>query len=285
MRHVISLSTIPPRFHQIGPTLRSLVRQTSRPEAVELYIPRSYRRFPEWGGGLPDVPEGVTIVRVDEDLGPATKVVPAALAWRGKGVELLYLDDDHVAPASWADRCLDLRRKHPDTVLCASGNLLGPLGRPPNPDLRRPRAVLARPGNEQFRYHLQRLVSAAMGNGSERFRPRYRMLDRSGHVDVAEGLGGVMIRPEFLDDMARHVPAVIWSVDDIWLSGHYERLGIPIWADRSLNLLRKVGAVTATAPLFRAEIDGLNRDDANRACIDHMRATYGIWGGVADQRT
>ena len=80
MRHVITLSTIPPRFAGIGPALRSLVAQRSRPEAVELYIPRSYRRFPDWGGGLPEVPEGVRIVRVDEDLGPATKILPAARA-------------------------------------------------------------------------------------------------------------------------------------------------------------------------------------------------------------
>ena len=38
MRHVITLSTIPPRFAGIGPALRSLVAQRSRPEAVELTI-------------------------------------------------------------------------------------------------------------------------------------------------------------------------------------------------------------------------------------------------------
>ena len=96
MRHVITLSTIPPRFSQIGPTLRSLVRQRARPEAVELYIPQSYRRFPQWGGALPEVPDGVTIIRVEEDLGPATKILPAAKAYRGQGVELIYGDDDRV---------------------------------------------------------------------------------------------------------------------------------------------------------------------------------------------
>ena len=39
--------------------------------------------FVQPGGGLPEVPEGVRIVRVEEDLGPATKVLPAAQAWRG----------------------------------------------------------------------------------------------------------------------------------------------------------------------------------------------------------
>ena len=92
MRYVISLSTIPPRFASVGPCLNALLRQTARPEAVELYIPHSYRRFPQWGGGLPEVPAGVTIVRVDEDLGPATKILPAARAWRGQDVELFFVN-------------------------------------------------------------------------------------------------------------------------------------------------------------------------------------------------
>jgi hypothetical protein len=73
-RYVISLSAIPPRFAHLGPVLDSLLRQRPRAEAVLLYIPKSYRRFPEWDGALPDVPEGVEIRRVEEDLGPATKL-------------------------------------------------------------------------------------------------------------------------------------------------------------------------------------------------------------------
>ncbi len=90
MRHIISLTAIPPRFADLGLTLHSLLRQKSRPEAVELWIPHSYRRFPQWGGGLPDVPEGVTLRRVDVDYGPATKVLPALRERRGQAVEILY---------------------------------------------------------------------------------------------------------------------------------------------------------------------------------------------------
>jgi hypothetical protein len=66
MRYVISLSSIPPRFDQIGPVLTSLVRQSIRPLAVELWIPTRYRRFPDWDGRLPEVPEGVTIRRPEQ---------------------------------------------------------------------------------------------------------------------------------------------------------------------------------------------------------------------------
>ena len=287
MRHVISLSTIPPRFDKIGPTLAALVRQRSRPEAVELYIPRSYRRFPQWGGGLPEVPHGVTIVRVDEDLGPATKVLPAARSWRGQGVVLLFLDDDHVAAPSWAGRHLRLRRQHPEAALCASGSTLERMGAAPNPGRRLPHGVVAPDGVEQLGFQLRRLAAVALEplRGKPLLRPAFRRLDRSGYVDIAEGVGGVSLLPEAFDDAVWQIPPVLWTVDDVWLSGHLERRGIPIWADQSLNLVRKVGAIDATHALYRATIEGANREQANLACVNHMRQAYGIWGGMAAQST
>ena len=254
---------------------------------MELYIPRSYRRFPQWGGGLPEVPEGVTIVRVDEDLGPATKILPAARAWRGQDVVLLYLDDDHCAAPGWAGRHLRLRRRHPEAALCASGSTLERMGAAPNPGRGIPHGVVAPDGVEQLGFQLRRLAAVLLEpvRGKSPLRPSFRRLDRSGHVDIAEGVGGVSLRPEAFDDAAWSIPPVLWAVDDVWLSGHLERRGVPIWADQSLNLVRKVGAIDATHALYRATIEGANREQANLACVNHMRQAYGIWGGVADQST
>ncbi|MDX5351404.1 MAG: glycosyltransferase family 2 protein, partial [Paracoccaceae bacterium] len=246
MRHVITLSTIPPRFQQIGPTLASLVRQRSRPEAVELYIPRSYRRFPQWGGGLPDVPEGVKIVRVDEDLGPATKILPAARKWRGQAVELLYVDDDHHYAPNWAERFLAVRREHPDAAVCAAATSLERMGRPWCAPRAEPRAIMAPGFPEQLGFHLRRLGKAVGGRflpsptGQPRLLAQFRKLDRSGYADIAEGYAGVALRPDFLDEEAFIIPPVIWSVDDVWLSGHLARRGIAIWAERRLNLARAI---------------------------------------------
>jgi hypothetical protein len=291
MRHVISLSTIPPRFSQLGPALTSLVRQTSRPEAVELYIPRHYRRFPQWGGGLPDVPEGVTIVRVDEDLGPATKALPAARAWRGQDVVLLYCDDDTFYHRDWAARFLAVQRAHPGEAICASGTTLERMGRPWTEARRGPRAEYAPPFPKQFGFQLRRLARVAFGGlggrGAERLKllPQFRKLVRSGYADIAEGFAGVAVRPDFLDDAAFSLPPVVWSVDDVWLSGHLARQDIPIWADQSLNLAQAIIPLSRTLPLYAAVIEGADRRAANQACIDYMRQTYGIWGGVADQST
>ena len=286
MRHVISLSTIPPRFDTIGQTLRSLLAQSLRAEAVELCIPASYRRFPGWDGALPDVPEGITIRRVEQDLGPATKVLPSARAWRGTGVELLYVDDDHVFAPTWVARSLALRRAHPGAAVCAAGYRLEAYGGQPNPDLAAPQARPAKPFPLQFGYQVRRLMAALDGRrDGGALQQSWAKLDRSGHVDIAAGFGGVALRPEFLDEAAWQIPPVIWAVDDIWLSGHLARKGIAIWADRSLNLARTCLQVSRAEALYHARIDGADRRAANLACIEHMRRTYGIWGGVAAQST
>lgn len=287
MRQIITLTTIPPRFGKTGETLQTLLSQRLPAERIELYIPRHYRRFPDWGGSLPEVPAGVTIVRVDEDLGPATKILPAARAWTGQAVDLIYVDDDRRYGPDLTRVALDLRKEHPDAALCATGFSVRNRYGYDVPDRRKPRAVqTVNPRfslDYQFRNALADLRHRLFG-GPPPLTP-VKLLARSGYVDVAQGYGGVAVRPEFLDEIAHAIPPVLWAVDDVWLSGMLERRGIPIWADRRLFGVRKLEAVSEIEPLFRAVIDGAARDTADRACIDYFRKTYGIWGGVATQRT
>lgn len=286
MRHIITLSTIPPRFAEVGLTLQSLLCQKSRPEAIELYIPSAYRRFPEWGGGLPNVPAGVTIRRVDEDLGPATKILPAARAWRGQDVELIYVDDDRTYGPDWARRYLRLRRNHPRTALCGVGFCLGERYGYKVPDDRQPSMLSAREAFFTFPYQFARIATQLRSSlGLSGKQPIARFVGRSGYAQIAEGFGGVMVRPEYFEDDALSIPPALWAVDDIWLSGMMARGGISVWADRKLSDVSTETVAGRAHPLFEAVIDGLDRHQANRACIDYFRATYGIWGGVAAQST
>lgn len=287
MRHIITLSSIPPRFGDIGLALASLLTQKSRPEAVELYIPQSYRRFPQWGGGLPAVPDGVRIIRTDADLGPATKILPAAKAYRGQDVELLFCDDDHVYLPDWADRFLAARKEHPEAAICAAMTNVESMGRAWRAKGPLPRAVRATNKDHQFGLLCRRLVRPFLPRSSvsRRLYPFHHLIKRSGYADILEGYAGAALRPEFLDDLAYVIPPVIWAVDDVWVSGHLARRGIPIWADTRLNRNRLVTAIGQTTPLLRAVIEGAGREQANLACIDYMRDTYGIWGGEAVQST
>ena len=53
---IITLTSIPPRFELIGPTLETLLAQRGI-AAVELSLPYHYTRFPDWDGTLPAIVE------------------------------------------------------------------------------------------------------------------------------------------------------------------------------------------------------------------------------------
>ena len=91
---IISLTTIPPRMAMIGPTLRALLAQTANVSEIRLNIARKYRRFDFDPATIPSYPEGIRVCLVDEDFGPATKVLPTVRAHAGEDVEILFCDDD-----------------------------------------------------------------------------------------------------------------------------------------------------------------------------------------------
>jgi hypothetical protein len=108
---IISLTSIPPRFQVLKPTLNSLVQQGA--DAVILALPKRYRSH-LFDGGLPDVPDGVTILRTEEDFGPATKLL--ASVQRHPTQRILYCDDDVIYAPGWL-RAFEAAA--PDAVICA----------------------------------------------------------------------------------------------------------------------------------------------------------------------
>ncbi|MCB1338041.1 MAG: hypothetical protein KDK10_11535 [Maritimibacter sp.] len=101
---VISLTAIPPRFGQLPWVLAGLLAQGA--DAVALTIPRRYARFD--AAPLPLLPEGVTLVETETDLGPAGKLTAAAGAF--PGADLLICDDDWRYGKGWAEALRAARR-------------------------------------------------------------------------------------------------------------------------------------------------------------------------------
>ena len=219
-RLILSLTTVPPRFPYVHENLAALKRQNAQIDAINLYVARKYRRFEYDPKDLPTVPEGVTLRLIDEDLGPATKVLPACRDYRGQDVRILFCDDDKVYDENWAQRFVDAAQAHPDCAICEEGSLLNTFyyaadawqsARNPKPGYRK----------KDFFYRLRRAASLGMWKPSKTV--------SSGYVDILEGWGGVMVRPDFFDDASFDIPDVLWTVDDVCLSGCLERRGIPIW--------------------------------------------------------
>lgn len=264
----VSLSTIPPRFDSLNDTLESLLQQDSPPDAVLLWIPRAYRRFPDWDGRLPEVPTGVKICRCETDLGPATKVLPAIHAYHGEDAEIVLCDDDRIYPPDWLSSIRRVAAERPGhCIAVAGGDLPGDIGRPTRPATRQPR--INRTSTSELGQALTE-IGRLLSGGSATKRS-------SGFADLLYGFAGALVRPDFFAPDVFDIPPVLWAVDDVWLSGHLERRGIPIWVETAIPRPLPRPDVMALASLLDAEIENHNRDEANRACVDYFRHTYSIW--------
>ncbi len=276
---VISLSSIPSRFAALERVLASLCAQDAAGLSIELYLPRRYRRFPDHDGTLPRVPPGVELVLVDEDLGPATKILHAVERHRDSDPPILYCDDDVLYAPDWARRLLEAHRAHPAAAVAAAGLNLDALGLD-LPAVDGPRAVLQRRARD-WRYMAARAVQIVRYGGAARVPPEVkairRLVRRSGRIDIAEGYGGVVVRPSFFDAAVRDIPPVLWSVDDVWLSGNLARRGVPILAIADAARLRFLAEHQGPDALHRATIEGAGRFEANRRCAIHMRENFGAW--------
>lgn len=262
---IVSLSSIPPRFDGLAPTLASILQQRLPVREIRLNIPRTYRRFPEWDGSLPDVPEGVTIHRCEDDLGPASKVLPTARDFRGRDVDILFCDDDKIYDQNWHGRFKAQAALRPDTCIVEAGETFPDIADTHRPADRLPRVVRR---EKNLKYRLFRISTLGL------IKPNQYM--RSGYVDQISGWAGVLVRPDWFAEEAFDIPDILWTVDDPWLSGHLELKGIPIWLNAPLRQTRSadIGNVHA---LLNYTDSGHGRVEADLAAIDHFRSRFGIW--------
>ena len=266
MKTIISLTSIPSRFPSLGPTLSSLVAQGA--DEVRLYIPTAYRRFPAWDGHLPDVPDGVQIVRCAEDLGPATKVLPAVRDFQGQDVQILFCDDDCILPKDWAPKLFRVQRKH-------SENVVAVYARPAYLERRLPIDLPYAwqiPLKYDFPYRFMRLMHKLFHVSPPKRRPFWI----SGYGDVFFGAGGVVVRPHFFDESDYQIPEVAWFVDDVWLSAAVARKSIKIYCPAFFPL-PGTNESTAVDALLDFTQAGVGRDESNHNASKYCRDKFGIW--------
>ncbi len=269
MKRIISLSSVPPRFSFLGPTLKSLALQQDVDE-VRLYIPETYHRFPEYTGNLPDVPDGVTICRIKEDLGPATKVLPAAQDFRGQDVQLLFCDDDLIYPKGWANKLFRAQAKRPHVAIATVGRIYATpssVGKSKN----QPRARHLQ-HHQDLIYRTAWLMHRLFGFR----RPFWRPTIFPGYIDILFGVGGVVIRPNFFDDESMVIPEEVWAVDDVWLSAQLARKNIAIYSPWRFPCADS-GEQSNYASLLGSEFGGKDRQQLNQSAIALCQEKYGVW--------
>ncbi|WP_299353666.1 hypothetical protein [uncultured Shimia sp.] len=283
--YIVSLSSIPPRFPELARSLDSLLAQSVPPERVILYLSQNYARFPDWDGQLPEVPKGVEIRIVDEDYGPATKLLPALREFAGQDIDILFCDDDQIYQPYLAEDLLKGRADHPDACIAASGMQDYP---PLDPNQRRvfshrPRMKhLWKKTNIRFLLHLFGLYLLGKVTGKTYPEPLRRKVLRAGYADGFEGWMGVLVRPGFFSEEVFDIPDFARPVDDVWLSGQATRMGHPPWVvgglfERPLMPLSTENHDNETA-LHRSVFAGVHRSQSNIDTARYFQKTFGIWG-------
>lgn len=279
---IISLSSIPPRFPYLGEVFASLLQQSAQIAEIRLYVPRAYKRFPDWDGTPPEVPAPVRLIRVDEDFGPATKILHAARDLHGTGQPILFCDDDRVYRRSWAEGLLQAHAAKPDCCIAVSGWHMHKILKRPEPfALPGPRASFDMPVRDAlFRYGTQlwrwqrRLLKTGLRP------PLQTNVAVAGHVEILRGYAGVLVLPEFFDAPCFDIPEDIWMVDDIWISGHMARQGIPVWVLEGQKICALAQSEEIEA-LHASVFGGANRQASNRRAAQYFQETYGVWTDAA----
>ncbi len=263
---IVSLTSIPPRFKHLPAVIESLAAQSVKPDRIELYLPRAYRREEFNSAEMPALPSlsgACEIIRVDTDYGPATKILPSVSRHQGTQARLVYCDDDKIFHPLWLETLLNSAEDHPDCVIANSGQSSARF------------EAKCRWMRRGLVYRLLRLLSLGQWKPI-RSRKHYK-------DDIAEGCNGVLIRPDFIDEAAFDIPDILWTVDDVWLSGIYQKNGRPLMLTGAQTKIisgeifddgEKVGRQHA---LFRMVYKGHNRISANAACIRYMRQKFGVF--------
>ncbi|PPQ30565.1 hypothetical protein CCR94_12195 [Rhodoblastus sphagnicola] len=258
--HILSLTSTPPRFQYLPRFFANLMRQRAKPDRIELNIPINYRRFQGEAPTLPGLPDYVNVMRVDDDLGPATKVLPTAARWRDRNPFIVFCDDDQFYDKDWFGRLVELSRRRPADAICEQGGFLSSGSHL----RRRPSAIERLREIKNLKYRLKRLATF-LGLADSR-----RQFEQSGYVDLLHGYGGVCIRPNQFPAEAWSIPPNMFTEDDFWLSGMLNLNNVGIWLNAESKKPSVFRASSKKDPLMQI-------NSAEHRCAEYMMQTYGVW--------
>ena len=245
-RVIASLSTVPDRIDNLGPTIRSLLKQTRPPDEIVLAIPefsiREQRPYavPKYISRLPRV----RVLRCSDDWGPATKFIGAIqdeLAAGRENTLIMVVDDDRLYPRDALETYLYYSEQLPNAALCFRG--------------------AAMPSTFDW-------DDAKMIHAKDLREPR--------PVAVITGCGSYFVRPRFFDqslwDYSR-APAVAFYIDDIWISAWLSRRGVKRYVVPASAMMRSVRRQRRTVSLNKIH----GRQKLNNETIAFFRDTWDVF--------
>ncbi len=119
---IVSLTTIPPRLFDLGTTIESLLHQTMKPDTIVLWLNQDKVRLDELPLSLRGQMGRGLDVRLCEDIGPHTKLIPALKAFPDDII--ITVDDDTLYPDDLVERLVLSYRRNPEVIHCARARLI-----------------------------------------------------------------------------------------------------------------------------------------------------------------
>lgn len=197
MKTIVSLTSIPSRFHNIPNIIDSVLNQTITPDTIELWVSREYKRI-EKNNKLPELKKYKNLeVSYVEDIGPLTKIYYSIKKHYNDDVNIITIDDDVIYPNTFIEKLLEYEALNPNKAIGYRGRILV----------------------NKLDYNTSRLV---ITNNSVR------------NVDIITGTWGALYKPSFFKKNFFNLTndKSIFMVDDIWITGNLadnniERIVIP----------------------------------------------------------
>ena len=258
---VVSMTTTANRAPFLQQTLNSIMAQTVQPNSIELNIPHTYKRHDLEPVDIKTIPAGFSIFRC-EDYGPATKLLPTLQRYAQQDVIIIYCDDDRVYKSNWIERLLKVHKNNDGC--CIADEMFD----------------IPYFSNQHFMkrsplYRLKRGLSLGL------WKPKKKKMS---YAVIAEGFGGVLVKPQFFDKSVFNIPNEFFLVDDIWFSAKLAERKIPIifskrrHGDKSVEVLvagidigRDDGSLTNTS------FEGNKRNDLNLIAMRFAVEKLGVW--------
>ncbi len=206
---VISLSILPARFKHFEPTLNSITDQSVLPEEIIINLPRHFKRD-KTNYEIPDYVTNHPLIRInwiEEDMGPATKVLPTLDLFKDDPDKLIIvLDDDQIYSKGMVENYVKNSELLPDAALTLSG------------------WTVPKSFDHGDKVQLYGAIVRA-----------YR-LDNSVkepvRVDCLQGAASFAVKPKLFDQRVfdfETAPKEAFFVDDIWLSGNLAWCKSPVY--------------------------------------------------------
>jgi len=245
-RVIASLSTVPDRIGNLGPTIRSLLSQTRPPDEIVLAVPefsvRERRPYivPKYLSRFPRM----RVLWCGEDWGPATKFIGAIqdeLAAGRENTLIMVVDDDRLYPRDALETYLYYHNQLPNAALCFRG--------------------AAMPSTLDW-------DDAKMIHAKDVREPR--------PVAVITGCGSYLVRAGFFDQSLwdySGAPPVAFYIDDIWISGWLSRRGVKRYVVPASAMMRSVRQQRRTVSLNKIH----GRQKLNNETIAFFKDSWDIF--------